>query len=143
MRGRLIVTAALSDIPHSGQRVGILRVGLQYLLKLTFCRISIAAVQRGIPFTFRGTANIFAIVRLHFAVLRMTLQPGVVELLVTRFGSQPQQRLTQACIRVFAATRHLLELDNPVAARAFLPGQHFAQRYACGVVLRVLRRKAL
>ncbi|MNS40784.1 hypothetical protein D3C72_731150 [compost metagenome] len=34
-------------------------------------------------------------------------------------------------------------MNDPVAARALLPGEHFAQRHACGVVLRILCRKTL
>ncbi|MNV13357.1 hypothetical protein D3C71_1039940 [compost metagenome] len=82
---RLIISAALGDIPHPGERVGILRVGLQHLLKLALCRVGIPTVQGGVAFAFRRTANIFTVIGLNFAVLRMALQPGIVELFVARF----------------------------------------------------------
>jgi hypothetical protein len=49
LRCGLEVAAALGDIAHPGQRVGILRVGLQHLFKLLLRRGGIAAVQVSEP----------------------------------------------------------------------------------------------
>ncbi|SSN10452.1 Uncharacterised protein [Klebsiella pneumoniae] len=122
LRRGLVVAAALGDIAHARQRIGILGVGLQYLFKLLFRGGGIAAVEIGVALAARLTAAPFAKVILNFAVLGMPLHPGVVILLIPGLRAQPEQRLAQAAVRLFIAAGHRLEQGDPFPASLFPPG---------------------
>ena len=93
MRCGLEVTVALGDISHPGQRVRILRVGLQHLFKLLLRRCGITAIEVNEPLTTRLAAYPLAIVILYFGILRVTLHPGIVKRPIALLRPQPQQRL--------------------------------------------------
>ncbi|VFT72508.1 Uncharacterised protein [Klebsiella aerogenes] len=122
LRRGLVVAAALRDIAHARQRIGILRVGLQHLFKLLLRGGGIAAVEIGIALAARLTAAPFAKVILNFAILRMPLHPGIVILLIPGLRAQPEQRLTQAAVRLFIAAGHRLQQSDPFPAGLFPPG---------------------
>ena len=122
LRRGLVVAAALGDIAHARQRIGILGVGLQYLFKLLLRGGGIAAVEIGVALAARLTAAPFAKVILNFAVLGMPLHPGVVILLIPGLRAQPEQRLAQAAVRLFIAAGHRLEQGDPFPASLFPPG---------------------
>ncbi|VGP18555.1 hypothetical protein SB00610_01295 [Klebsiella quasipneumoniae subsp. similipneumoniae] len=122
LRCGLVVAAALRDIAHARQRIGILRVGLQYLFKLLLRGSGIAAVEIGVALAARLAAAPFTKVVLNFAILRMTLHPGVVILLIPGLRPQPEQGLTQAAVRLFIAAGHRLEQGDPFPTGIFPPG---------------------
>ena len=122
LRRGLVVAAALGDIAHARQRIGILGVSLQYLFKLLLRGGGIAAVEVGVALAARLTAAPFAKVILNFAVLGMPLHPGVVILLIPGLRAQPEQRLAQAAVRLFIAAGHRLEQGDPFPASLFPPG---------------------
>lgn len=102
-------------------RVGA-RVTVLEKVKLLLRGGGIAAVQIGIALATRLTAAPFAKVILDFAILRMPLHPGVVILFIAGLRAQPEQRLTQAAVRLFIAAGHRLQQGDPFPAGLFPPG---------------------
>ena len=136
-----VAAAALRDVAHARQRVGVLRTGAQHFLKAVLRAADVAAVKRVKARALLGAADIFTVVIHYRRVLRMALLPALIARGVRRLRAEPQQRLAQRTIGLRAAVRQRAEQIHALAARRVLIGQGFAQRQSGADILRMRRRE--
>ncbi|MNG74492.1 hypothetical protein D3C73_392680 [compost metagenome] len=115
---------------HPGQCIRIIRIAGQNSGKLVLGAAQIPFIQFGEPNAFGRAGNILLIIGCHGLVCRVPLLIGIIQWLVSRKRSQPQQRLFQRLIRFIIVRGHRRQHIDPLTTGRFLIGQHLAQHHA-------------